>query len=349
MELSPYKRRQELGVDVDAVCALILKTQKPNGEIPWSLGDKTDPWDHVEAAMGLAIGGYTEEAKRAFVWLKENQLDDGCWYAAYRNGMPEDMTRDANMTSYIAVGMLHHFLITGDGRFLKDMWDTLEAAMTFTLSLQGPDGEIYWAKSPEGVVDPVALLTGSSSVFMSLKCALVLAGLLGHEKPLWKQSLCRLQDAIRQKPHLFNMTKSRFSMDWFYPILCGALTREQAARRIDKHWKKFVIKDHGVLCVSDQPWITMAETSELCLALSAMGNTNLAGIVFNWIQNRTFDDDTYWCGYTHPDIIVWPEEKMTWTNAVVLMAADALYDLTPAGKIFDHRLWESGGFSRFIR
>jgi hypothetical protein len=36
---------------------------------------------------------------------------------------------------------------------------------------------------------------------------------------------------------------------------------------------------------------------------------------------------------------VWPEEKITWTNAVVLLAADALFDLTPAGRIFNHRFW----------
>lgn len=348
MELSPHKRKQELAVDIDSVCALILKTQRQNGEIPWSCGDKTDPWDHVEAAMGLTIGGYYGEARRAFIWMKENQLEEGSWYAAYRNGAPEDMTRDTNMSSYISVGLLHYFLITGDGRFLTEMWEALDAAVTFALSLQAPEGEIYWAKSPEGVVDPIALLTGSSSIFMSLKCALVIAGLLGHQKPLWKQSLYRLREAIRHKPHLFNMTKSRFSMDWFYPVLSGALTGEEAQRRIDRHWKKFIVKDHGVLCVSDQPWITMAETSELCLALSAMGNNNLSGIVFNWIQNRTFEDNTYWCGYTHPDIIVWPEEKMAWTNAVVLMAADALYDLTPAGKLFNHKFWESGGFSKFI-
>ena len=36
-----------------------------------------------------------------------------------------------------------------------------------------------------------------------------------------------------------------------------------------------------------------------------------------------------------------PEEKITWTNAVVLMAADALYGLTPAANLFDHRFWET--------
>jgi hypothetical protein len=82
----------------------------------------------------------------------------------------------------------------------------------------------------------------------------------------------------------------------------------------------------------------------LVLALAAMGNTTQARIVFNWIQDKKFEDGSYWCGYTHPDMVIWPEEKITWTNAVVLMAADILYDLTPASRLFSHSFWESGKF-----
>jgi hypothetical protein len=341
MKPDSYKLKQGLVVDIDAVASLIKRTQKEDGEIPWAIGDKTDPWDHIEAAMGLTIGGYYGEAQKAFSWLKEKQLVDGSWHAAYRNGQPDDLTHDANMSSYIAVGLFHYFLITGDKAFLQHMWETVKRGIEFALSLQAPDGEIYWAKSPEGVVDPIALLTGSSSIYMSLKCALGISQVLGLESAHWRGSLSRLGNAIRNKPHLFNMTKSRYSMDWFYPVLAGAITGQAAKQRMDKYWKKFIVKDHGVLCVSDQPWITMAETSELCLALSAMGQEDQAGIVFDWIRERKFEDNTYWCGYTHPEITIWPEEKMTWTNAVVLMAADALYQLTPGGKLFSHRYWES--------
>ena len=73
-----------------------------------------------------------------------------------------------------------------------------------------------------------------------------------------------------------------------------------------------------------------------------MGNYLLARIVFGWICDHTFEDHTFWCGFTFPDMVLWPEEKITWTNAVVLMAADALYDLTPAGRMFSHefgKIW----------
>ena len=129
-------------------------------------------------------------------------------------------------------------------------------------------------------------------------------------------------------------------MDWFYPILCGAVTGEAAKTRIEKYWKKFVVKDRGVRCVSDQPWITMAETSELCISLAAMGNRKLSEIVFSWIQESRYEDGAYWCGYTFPDMVVWPEDKLTWTNAAVLLAADALYGITPAGTLFHHERWK---------
>jgi hypothetical protein len=266
---------------------------------------------------------------------------DGSWYASYMNGVPEDRTLDTNMSSYVAVGVFHHFLITEDRSFLKGMWKTVSTALDFALSLQAEGGQIYWAISEMGKVDPMALLTGSSSAYMSVKCALAIAEQLGHRRPAWREALGKLGDAIRHKPYLFNMTKSRYSMDWFYPVLSGAMTGADAQERLDKYWKKFVVKGLGVRCVSDHPWITVAETSELSLALSAMGNRELAEIVFGWIQDRTFEDGSYWCGFTFPDMIIWPEDKLTWTNAVVLMAADALYNMTPAAQLFSHRFWNT--------
>ena len=46
---------------------------------------------------------------------------------------------------------------------------------------------------------------------------------------------------------------------------------------------------------------------------------------------------------------IWPEEKISWTNGVVLMAADALYELTPASRLFDHRAWDGFIFKECIQ
>ncbi len=337
-------RKLDLPININSIAFSIVNAQRKSGEIPWCDGNKTDPWDMVESIMGLSIGGYIKEARHGFEWLKKNQHKDGSWYASYIKGVPEDKTFDTNMSSYIAVGVFHHYLITNDIKFLESMWETVKSGINFAVSLQASDGEIYWAKSPEGEIDPMALLTGSSSIYMSIKCALAIAQRLGHNMQSWRTSLEKLGYSLRNRTHIYNISKFRFSMDWFYPILSGAITGEKAQKRIDKYWKKFIIEDQGVRCVSDEPWVTVAETAEFVLSLSAMGNNNLARIIFNWIHDRRYDDGSYWCGYTYPNMVIWPSDKLTWTNAVVLMAADALYNLTPAGQIFNHQNWSSSGF-----
>lgn len=327
-------------LNIGSVAQMIVALQRDSGEIPWHEGGKTDPWDLVEAAMGLTIAGFYDNADRAFRWMADNQNPDGSWFSSYREGIPEDRTTETNMSSYIATGVFHSWLVRKDRQFLEAMWEPVEKGIDFAISLQTDRGEIYWAKSPAGVVDPMALLTGASSIYMSLKCALSIAALLGKSRPSWEIAFDKLGASIRDTIHIYNISKSRFSMYWFYPVLSGALAGETAERRIEKYWKKYVIEGQGVRCVSDRPWITMAETSELVLALAAMGNKPLATIVFSWIQERVYDDGTFWCGYTFPDMVIWPEEKISWTNAVVLMATDALYGLTPASGIFSHRLWD---------
>ncbi|MDY0374427.1 MAG: phenyltransferase domain-containing protein [Desulfobacterium sp.] len=344
MKFDSLQARQCPSLNVDSVANLIVSLQRKTGEIPWFQGGKTDPWDHVESAMGLNIAGFPRKAELAYRWMADRQNQDGSWYSSYIEGVPEDRTCETNMSAYLATGVFHHWLIRRDLVFVKTMWPTVERGIDFAVSLQTDRGEIFWAKSPEGKIDPMALLTGVSSIFMSLKCALALADLVGERRPQWELAFEKLGATIRGSIHIYNISKSRFSMYWFYPVLSGALTGDAAAKRIERYWKKYVIEEQGVRCVSDRPWVTMAETSEFVIALAAMGNHRLARLVFSWIQERVFDDGTFWCGYTFPDMVVWPEEKISWTNAVVLMAADALYAITPASRLFSHAAWDGFRF-----
>lgn len=344
MELNISRNIVASHVDLDEIATFIVGIQKENGEIPWSVGGKTDPWDHVESAMGLSVAGYLKEAECAYDWMIRTQLKDGSWWSATRDGVVEDATRETNMASYIAVGVFHHYLITRDMAFLQRMWPTIRAGIDYAISLQTPSGEIYWAIDKDGIVDKMALLTGSSSVYMSIKCALVIASILGKTRLEWVKALKRLGNAIRKKPDHFNMIKSRYSMDWYYPILSGAFTRANARKRIEKFWDKFVVPDWGVRCVSDRPWVTMAETSELVLSLAAMGDYERAEMVFDWLRDKKYNDGSYWMGVTFPDSVIWPEEKTSWTSAAVLLAYDALNDLTPASRLFNHKFWEALDF-----
>ena len=178
---------------------------------------------------------------------------------------------------------------------------------------------------------------------MSLKCALALAATLGETRPHWQPALDKLEYAIQHLPHHFNMIKSRFSMDWYYPVLCGAVSAEEARNRIDRGWEKFAVPGWGIRCVSDQPWVTMAETAELVLSLAAMEAYDEAETVFSWLLDKRYDDGAYWMGVTFPDRVVWPDEKTSWTAAAVILAYDALNGLTPGSRLFHHGFWEGPG------
>lgn len=332
-ELSP--------ISVEKIAGFIASIQKDNGEIPWSAGGKTDPWDHVESAMGLSVGGFYTEAIRCYEWLANTQLSDGGWWSETLNGKIINSIKESNFSSYVAVGAFHHYLITHDKQFLKKMWDTVSQGIQYAINLQAPDGEIYWARNKNGAIDKMALLTGSSSIYMSIKCALAIADILGKKRLRWRKSMDKLGLAIKDRPDLFNMIKSRYSMDWYYPVLCGAITGEEAKRRITHLWEKFVVPEWGVRCVSDRPWVTMAETAEFILTLTAIEDNSRAKTIFSWLNDKRFSDGSFWMGVTFPDGVIWPEEKTGWTAAAVILAWDALNEITPAGKLFNHKFWAS--------
>ncbi len=324
----------------------IASVQKSNGEIPWSRGGKTDPWDHIESAMGLTVGGLYEEAKRAYLWSSLTQLPDGSWWSCYEGGKPRsDAYKDSNMTAYIAVGVLHYFLATGDFEFLRALWPAVVKAVDYVTTLQGTGGEVFWARRADGSIDHKALLTGSSSIYMSLTCALKTASILGEKRPSWEVARMKLGKAIRYRPQLFDRTKSRYSMDWYYPVLCGVFTGKEARRRIQESWNAFAIPGWGVRCVLDRPWLTMAETSELVIALAAMGEFRSAEMAFAWIQDKKYDDGAFWTGLTFPDGQIYTREKTTWTAAAVLLAADLLFGISSASRLFSHAFWKPFPFS----
>ena len=185
--------------------------------------------------------------------------------------MIEDANSDSNFCAYIATGVWHHVLSTGDRRFAEDMWPVVSKAVDFVIDMQRPSGEIVWARSESGL-EPDALLTGCASIYHSLRCALALADYFEDPQPEWEVAVGQLGHAIAHHPDLF-VCKDRWSMEWYYPVLGGALRGAAAHSRIDERWDDFVVTGLGIRCVDDRPWVTGAETCELVLALDAIGQT----------------------------------------------------------------------------
>ena len=311
----------------------IAARQLPSGLIPWFDGHHADPWDHVEAAMALTVCGLQDEARRAYAWSASHQGGDGGWPMQILDGRVRDATIDTNQCGYLAVGVWHHWLSTGDRRFVVEMWPTVRAAVELVLALQTPSGCIAWALDPAGVPHPDALLTGSACLVLSLRCALALAEVVGDPQPDVELAVGRLAHAVAVHPDRFE-DKSRYSMDWYYPVLGGALTGSAARQHVQRRWADFVVPGQGIRCVADAPWVTVAETCELVLALTGLGDDARARDLFRDIQFLRGSDGGYWTGWVWPDDAVWPEERTTWTGAAVVLAADALARCTPAHRLF---------------
>ena len=316
----------------------IAELQLPSGALPWFEGGIVDPWDHVEAIMGLSIGGYLDEAQRGFEWLATTQRADGAWFAAYQDTHAADTTRaETNFVAYPATGLWHYWLVSGDTATVARFWPMIQRAMKFVVDLQTAEGEIYWAVDTDKGISRDALVTGCSSIFKSLLCTAELARLVDADPNPWLLARERLGTAIREKPHLFDRTwpsKARYSMDWFYPVLTGVFQGQQAQQRIDSRWQEFVEPDLGCRCVVEEPWVTMAETCELILACLNVGYQEHAQTLFNNLQRFQLEDGSWWTGYVFPDEVHWPDERPSWTAAAILLAADALYGLTPAKGLF---------------
>ena len=316
----------------------ILEVQEEDGSIPWEIGEKLDPWDHIEAAMGLSIAGKKVEAMAAFSWLLNNQLSDGSWYSEYKFSEPVTQRRETNFSAYLATGLWHFYLIYKDKDFLEKMLPTLMAAIDFVISMQTAKGDIFWAAEEEKEILDDSLITGSSSIYKSLECAYAIYKLFDLSAEHIFESMQALKDSINNNPKRYDRTwesKSRYSMDWYYPVLCGVFDEEKSLSQIESKWSEFVIQGKGCKCVVEEPWVTVAESSELVAALVRIGKISEAEELFNSLhQWRDKDDDLYWTGYVYTDKKFWPVEKPTWTAGAVLLAADAIYKFTPGSDLF---------------
>jgi len=319
----------------------IKRCQREDGAILWFDGDKLDPWDHTEAAMGLSICGELAAAKHAFIWLEQQQNSNGSWYAKYygdENDGDSDRTKvETNFVAYPATGLWHYYLISKDKQFVDSMFPCIEKAIDYVISQQTVEGDIQWATSTQEQLPNDALITACASILRSIESALHLAALVKTDKPDWQRAYHALAEALKNKPWRFDRTwpsKSRFSMDWFYPVLSGIYTHDEASLRLDQRWQEFVHPDFGCRCVNDEPWVTIAESCELTLALLASGQEHKARTLFQQLLQWQDSDGGFWTGYSFRDKVIWPHEKTSWTAAAILLAGDALEKHTPAADLF---------------
>jgi hypothetical protein len=319
---------------VMATADWVASVQLSSGMIPWFPGGHADPWNHVEAAMALVLAGRRVEAERALEWLTASQQPDGSWCLYYLAEGIEEPRRDPNVCAYVAAGTWWHYLLTGDRGVLAEMWPVIERAVGFVLRLQQPGGEVLWSMEPDGTPGRFALLTGSSSIHHSLRCAVAVAEALGCERPEWELAAGRIAHAVAHREEAFE-PKQRWAMDWYYPALCGAVAGEAGRSRLAERWDEFVMDGLGIRCVADRPWVTGAETAECAMALDAVGQPDQGRMLLEWTEHLRDDDGAYWTGCVHPQCVRFPGgERTTYTAAAVLLANHVLHGDGPAAGLF---------------
>lgn len=323
----------------ESIASYVMNEQLDNGVIPSNKDGSFDPWDFIESITALNFLRSGIESKKAFRWLKDNQNSDGSWYSKYSSeGEPVEKNKPTHFSSYISVGILHHYKIFLDKEFLLEMWPSVKSAINFSISNQTKEGTIPWSVDEHNFIEKDYLITGSSSILKGLECALAIVKILDIQvnEINWHDSYISLSNALRNPRELFDLQKDRsnFSMDSYYPILSGCLDDGEIKEAVNKTLKDFYIDTLGIKCVKEEPWITVAETNEFVIALLIAKEKELAKkILIESIQISDKNNIPY-MGWQYKENIFWPDEKPTWTAAALILAADALFNFTDASTLF---------------
>ena len=107
--------------------------QEPDGGVPWTVGEHTDVWNHIESAMALLVGGQVAAADRAFQWCLDTQREDGSWPMKIVGGAIEDHSGETNMSAYLAVGVWHNWLVRRDFDFVRRHWPAVRRALDWVV------------------------------------------------------------------------------------------------------------------------------------------------------------------------------------------------------------------------
>ena len=111
------------------------------------------------------------------------------------------------------------------------MWPVIERAVGFVLRLQQPGGEVLWSLGPDGTPGP---LRPAHRVVVDPPQPALRPGrgrALGFERPDWELAAGRVAHAVAHDEDAFE-PKDRWAMDWYYPVLCGAVAGAAGRARL---------------------------------------------------------------------------------------------------------------------
>ncbi len=334
-------------LNVGPLASHILAHQCRDGRIAWIDRGIWDPWNHSEAAMGLAVAGEIDAAGLALDHLIETQSSDGSWTADMGCAAPMDASNerlvadgapcviDTNFCAYPAVLAWHLALITNDALVVRRAAPMITRMVSWLATLQS-DGAFPWrapqANERSGDID--ALLAGNASIALSLSCAIRLLEALSQPTDMARALLSSLLNALKAPDGPRFAPKPRHAMDWYYPVLNGVMDNEAGRARLAARWSEFVEPKWGCRCVSDEPWATAAETAELVMACARVGKIDAAHSLLAALGRHADANGALSMGRQFALDVAWPREQPSWTAGAALLAIDALEHRTRGASIF---------------
>ena len=336
------------GLHLGANLSLISKGQSKTGFISESPGGGGETWNHFECTMALCLGGDKDAAANALRWPLERLEAEGTLFAVYdAQDQSVNARSEPHHIGYWATALLFYCVHFGEDDLLRQLYQPLRKAVDSTLSQQLQWGAFRWASVTPNQTDAAndhaakaqalaslsehtedALLISTSSMVHGLECAAVIAERMDDRQSSqrWLDARELAIKAICHHEALFDQTwpsKDRFAMHWYYPVLCNALggDMQRMRSRLKERWKVFIDHGLGCRCVCDRPWVTVAETCELVMALVRVDMRQEASQLLHWLPSLSNALGVFPMGYAWDDLANWPlGSSPTWTAAAVVLA-----------------------------
>ena len=218
-------------------------------------------------------------------------------------GRVEEAKLDTNVCAYIATGVWHHWLCTGDRGLRRHLWPTVRArprlgAVDAPRRRHGAVG--VQRRRPSVGLRPAHRIVDRSPT----RCgaARSLAELVNEPRPDWVAAgrpCCarghqRAPECVRAEGPLGDGL-----------VLPGADRRADRRAAPRPGWPTagttFAMEGRGIRCVSDEPWVTASETAECAIAHAAIGDLATATDLLRWTRRHRRHDGAYYTGLVYPD------------------------------------------------
>lgn len=222
--------------------------------------------------MALSVTGFLAEAEAAYDWSRRHQRPDGSWPIRTVRGTVTDHGIDSNFCAYIAVGVWHHYMITGDTAFLDRMWPTVWSAIDLVCRFQRPDGAFRWGGDhrTHAMFDEASSPATRASTTPSTARS-------GSPRRSTSPTTSGCVRSRRSGRHSASGSRSSRTVGAFDGLVlpgarwCAAWTSRPRTHRSAVGRVRGARQ--GCALRRPRPWVTGAETSELALALDALGDT----------------------------------------------------------------------------